>query len=67
MQHDLKNWQNKTITEVCDGSEAFILADIASNNRPILYIAPDGKNLNQTAQMLWTILSFVLRVVMLKT
>ena len=52
MQHDLKNWQNKTITEVCDGSEAFILADIASNNRPILYIAPDGKNLNQTAQML---------------
>ena len=52
MQHDLENWQNKTITEVCDGSEAFILADMASIKRPILYIAPDGKNLNQTAQML---------------
>ena len=52
MQHDLENWQNKTITEVCDGSEAFILANAANAKRPILYIAPDGKNLRQTAQML---------------
>lgn len=49
MQYDLKN---KTICGVCDGDEAFIIAKAANNKKPLLYIAPDGKNLNQTANML---------------
>ncbi len=52
MQQDLKYWQNKTVCGICDGAESFVLADAAESGKTILYIASDGKNLNQTTSLL---------------
>ncbi len=46
------DWKNKTLTNVCDGYEAFLLAAKADKKQPILYIASDGVSLAQTAAML---------------
>ena len=54
MPQFVNEWKNKTITNVCDGYEAFILAQMQSKQpaQPILYIASDGVSLAQTASML---------------
>ena len=54
MPQFVNEWKNKTITNVCDGYEAFILAQMLSKQpaQPILYIASDGVSLAQTASML---------------
>lgn len=51
MRKDVNDWKNKTITNVCDGYEAFILAQMA-DKQPVLYITSDGISLAQTAAML---------------
>lgn len=52
MQKDIPQWKNMTLTNVCDGYEAFVLQQIAAAEQPILYIASDGISLAQTAAML---------------
>ena len=52
MQKKVNLWQNKTITSVADGYEAFILSQMANVSCPLIYIASDGVNLVQTASML---------------
>ena len=51
MQHDISKI-SQTITSVADCYEAFILQKRADYSRPLLYIASDGNNLRQTADML---------------
>lgn len=52
MQQDFEKWQNKTICSVCDGAEAFVIEKAVKAGKPILYVAPDGKNLHQTSALL---------------
>ncbi|MBP5352431.1 MAG: transcription-repair coupling factor [Alphaproteobacteria bacterium] len=52
MQQDFEHWADKTVTSVCDGYEAFVIADHVSAEKPLLYIASDGISLAQTAAML---------------
>ena len=52
MQQDFNALCGKKITSVCDGYEPWVLALMASKERPLIYIAADGNALAQTASML---------------
>ena len=52
MQQDFNAFCGKRITSVCDGYEPFVLAQMATKERPLIYIASDGNSLAQTASML---------------
>ena len=52
MQQDFNALIGKKITSVCDGYEPFVLALMATKERPLIYIAADGNSLAQTASML---------------
>ena len=54
MPNQINNNADKTFTNVSDGYEAFVLAQMLSDKkaRSVLYIASDGVNLAQTAAML---------------
>ena len=52
MQQDFNALCGKQITSVCDGYEPFVLAMMAAEERPLIYIASDGNTLAQTASML---------------
>ncbi len=55
MPKDVNDWKNKTLTNVCDGYDAFVLRQMMQNQKHILYIASDGITLAQTATLLRTI------------
>ena len=55
MPKDVNDWKNKTLTNICDGYDAFILKQMQKNHRHIIYIASDGLTLSQTATLLHTI------------
>jgi transcription-repair coupling factor (superfamily II helicase) len=52
MQQDFNALCGKKVTSVCDGYEPWVLALMASKERPLIYIAADGNALAQTASML---------------
>lgn len=52
MQNDISDWQNKTLSNICESYEAFVLQKAITSQQPILYIASDGVNLVQTAALL---------------
>ena len=54
MLHEINDSADKIFTNVCDGYEAFLLAQMLSDKkaRPVLYVASDGVSLAQTAAML---------------
>ena len=55
MQKDVNDWKNKTLTNVCDGYDAFALRQMLKKYGRILYIASDGITLAQTAALLHNI------------
>ena len=51
----MNDWKNKTLTNVCDGYDAFALRQMLKKYGRILYIASDGITLAQTAALLHNI------------
>lgn len=52
MQQEKILWKNMTLSNMCDGYEAFALQKMITSSLPLLYIASDGVNLAQTAALL---------------
>ncbi len=52
MQRDIDQWKNITLSNVCDGYEAFVLQKLLQTKQSIIFIADGGVHLTQIAAML---------------
>lgn len=52
MQSDQKKCSGTVFSSVCEGYEPFVIEKLVDIHRPVLYIAGNGMNMAQTAEML---------------